>query len=332
MAAKTATARLSALTSLLTSLVHPVGARYDANERSSRWWFHTHSPAFVAQAVQISKAHRGSLTGVYLYAGLGIGANGTFTAPHVDSLRARTAPLLALGLTVGVALGLEQSAVEDGAALRAVPAATAAARAANLSSLIIDYEPRTDVTHAHAVAYARFVTALARALHADGNGSGHRTTLEMCVSSWSILTEFELYAKTGVDGMMSMASTYFGRSVSLNEGWVARELSDGVSLDQCRVGVGSTNAIHQKWDYQWTEAKLGTFVEWLTARGVRHLDVWRTDIDALNATNGTAPWLYQATARFLQQPELGLSRTIGAARAGSEAMIDGSAPHSYLKS
>ena len=69
----------------------------------------------------------------------------------------------------------------------------------------------------------------------------------MCVSSWSILTEFGIYSNTGVDQMMSMASTYFGRDVNKNKEWVSKELAAGVSLSQLHVGIGSTNYITQKW-------------------------------------------------------------------------------------
>ena len=265
--------------------------------RSSRWWFGSHSDAYVTQALQIVKQHRKSITGIYTYLGFAVHANGSFTSPATELVKARMAPFLDLGLTVGVALGLNQSAVESGAALKAVGEATKAANRANLTSLMIDYEPSTNVSEAHARAYATFVKSLAEALHATGR------SLEMCVSSWSILTRFGLYASTGVDGMMTMAATYFGSNITKNEGWVAQELVEGVTLDQLRVGIGSMNSIWHKWDYNWTSARLEEFTSWLATRGIRHLDVWRTDIDSINATNGTADWIYAATAKFLREPE-----------------------------
>ena len=96
-----------------------------------------------------------------------------------------------------------------------------------------------------------------------------------------------------------MGATYYGKNISKNEWWVSQEIEEGVSFDQLRTGIGSTNRIYQKWDYQWTEAKLDNFTSWLRAQGVRHLDVWRTDLDALNATDGTEDWVYAATKRWL---------------------------------
>ena len=263
---------------------------------SSRWWFNFHNDDFVKQALSIVSAHRQSITGIYCYTGVSVAAGGVFHSPSADTIRLRVAPFVSLGLTVGAAIAVDQSAIEDGSALKAVAAAAAFANSAMLTSLMVDYEPRTNISRAHAEAYAAFVTSLAKALHS------RNCKLEMCVSSWSILTEFSLYSKTGVDGMMSMAATYKGTNVSVNEGWVAEELLlEGVSRDQCRVGIGSTNSMYQKWDYNWTQTRLHSFVAYLVTHGVRHLDVWRTDIDALNATNGTDDWVYDTTAKFLQQ-------------------------------
>ena len=76
----------------------------------------------------------------------------------------------------------------------------------------------------------------------------HRVGLraEMCVSSWGILDGHELpdhagygiYAKTGVDVMMSMAGTYYGSNVSRNLANVDKELADGVALSQLAAGIG----------------------------------------------------------------------------------------------
>ena len=103
----------------------------------------------------------------------------------------------------------------------------------------------------------------------------HGVKLGMCVSSWSILTEFGLYASTGVDAMMSMASTYFGANITRDEEWVAKELAAGVSLRQLHVGIGSTNSVYQKWDYKWTETGFQSFVDKLNSGGVQHIDIWR---------------------------------------------------------
>jgi len=264
-----------------------------ATRKRSNWWFQTHTPEYTSQAVDIITTYRASITGVYIYCGFSINANGTFASPSDADIMQKTAPFLAMNLDVGIALGVDQAAIESGIASAGVAAATATAKRNNITSLMVDYEPHTNTTHSHAVSYAHFISDLSSALHAQGVQCG------MCVSSWSILTEFGLYSKTGVDQVMSMASTYFGKNVTSNKRWVSQELDAGVSLSQLHVGIGSTNSIAQKWNYQWTESGFNSFLLWLEQRHVQNIDIWRTDIDTLNATNGTAQWIYDGIASFL---------------------------------
>ena len=42
------------------------------------------------------------------------------------------------------------------------------------------------------------------------------------------------------------------------------------------------------------------FTGWLTQRGVREIDLWRSDLNLLNATDGTVPWMYAAVAKFIR--------------------------------
>ena len=263
--------------------------------RTSRWWFQTHTPEYTEQTVQLVRAHRDSITGVYMYAGLGIDAGGYFNSPSDAITAAKVAPIVALGVTTSIALGIDQASVQNGTWRETGALAEAAALTArhNLTSLMVDYEPKTNITEAHARDYAAFITELAAALHAHG------ATLDMCVSSWSILDKFALYAPTGVDRMMTMAATYFGSNISKNENWVRQEQAQGVSPAQLSVGIG-TMSDEPKWDYNWTEQSFRAFVGWSAAAGVRHIDIWRSDIDTLNGT--TAQWVYDAVAGFLEGP------------------------------
>ena len=117
-------------------------------------------------------------------------------------------PYLDLGVTVHVSMDLTTSSVLDGSAHRGIAAAVAAVQRNNLTGLMIDYEPRTDYTPQHEQAYASLLRTLAGKLHAVDR------QLDMCISDWSILTNFSLYAATGVDRMMSMGSTYSGINAS----------------------------------------------------------------------------------------------------------------------
>ena len=144
------------------------------------------------------------MTGVYMYCGVGLGDDGSVTCNDA-AIEAATTPLLQEGLTVGVAFSsVSQAAIQNGAALKGIADLVSCAQRHNLTSLMVDYEPTTNISHVHAEAYAAFVRALTVGMNAVGRRA------EMCISSWTILTEFGLYAQTGVNSMMNMASTYYG--------------------------------------------------------------------------------------------------------------------------
>ena len=194
-----------------------------------------HNSEFLQQGVELAKQHRASMTGVYMYYGVGINAAGELSAPSVADMHTYTGPFLDLGLTASVALGIQQQAVQAGTwrNTSAIQDLVQLAVNTNISSYMIDYEPSTNITLAHAQAYADFMRELASGLHAAANASGSLyPQLDMCVSSWGILTRFDLYHATGVDRMMNMASTYFGKDISQNEHWVQQELSQGVTRQQ----------------------------------------------------------------------------------------------------
>ena len=166
-----------------------------SSERSSRWWFGS-SPWALEQAKTIVDEHRESLTGCYFYFGFHIDKNGSFSSPPPSFVAGALAPFRERGLTVGVALGLNQDAVQSGTVLSAVAAIAAAAKAANISSIMIDYEPVSNYTREHAEAYASLITRLSKAMHENSQ------TLEICVSSWSILTEFRCALGSGCPASM----------------------------------------------------------------------------------------------------------------------------------
>ena len=264
--------------------------------KSSRWWFQTHTPEFTTQALSIVTKHRTALTGVYIYNGVSVNQSAHLVCPSDAEIYTKVAPFLLLNLTVGIVVTPSQEPIQNGAIQGPVVQQLAAmAKRNKLSSLMLDYEPKTNITQLHAEAYARFITALTEALHVYG------VELDICVSNWSILTRFFLYASTGVDSMMSMASTYYGNNITANKYWVTSEMQQGVSSSQLRVGIGSTNSIYHKWDYKWNRTSFLEFTGWAQKQGVQNIDLWRTDLDSLNATGGTAPWIYDELASFLAQ-------------------------------
>jgi hypothetical protein len=285
-------------------------------ERTSRWWFHSLNSSYTELGTAIVREHLDACTGVYMYmdtfsthgcsyataAGAPCGrfqidGAGKFSSATDAQIAERVRPYQQLGVTVSVAMDLTTASVLDGSALNGVAAAVSVAVRHNLTSIMLDYEPRTNYTEAHQRAYANLVKALAAGLHEHG------LQLDMCISDWSILTAFGLYAGTGVDRMMSMGSTYSGVNVSRDMMWVEREQAGGVSPAQLAVGVGSVSSTPHPLDpgYNWTELQLAQFIGWCEQRGVQHLDLWRGDLNTLNPVDGTAKWYYSLLAKFLMK-------------------------------
>ena len=182
--------------------------------------------------------------------------------------------------------------------------------------------PLNELSRRWVRAYAAYVAALTESMHAVG------LRAEMCISDWGILDGHTVpegygayrrparnsvwwsprtvadrrYAATGVDRMMSMAGTYFGTNLTRNEYNVDLELSQGASLDQTAVGVGTMISENcstgpAKWDYNWTEAGLRDFVNFVEEKGIEHLDFWRADID--NEGDCTEAYYFDVAAEFL---------------------------------
>ena len=174
--------------------------------------------ARTANNLKLIDAHPKAITGIYTYVGLGVGDSGHFEHGYnATSLREGFTPYWERGLTVTPALALTNESVTSGSAAKYAAEVAAFAKSINVSGFMLDFEPATsEVSWVHA--YADYVGAFAAAMHKEG------LKAEMCVSSWGILDGhllpggegYGIYARTGVDVMMSMAGTYFGTNVSKN--------------------------------------------------------------------------------------------------------------------
>ena len=274
-----------------------------------RWWTNFEKQG-SENTLQLALSHPRAITGIYTYIGAGHGgSSGEFgfgyspaTENNLTWVREMVAQYTSHGLTVTPALSISNASVMNGAAIKHVAAAAQFAHAANVSGLMLDFEPATSEIP-WVMAYARYVSAFTAAMHAV------RKQAEMCVSDWGILDGhflphgegYGVYAKTGVDVMMSMAGTYYGSNVSKNKHNVELEIEQGVSLSQLAVGVGSsitptcptvTPPMGCKRAggacYNWTQPRMTEFVNFIESKGVTQLDIWRADID--QQTNCTEPW------------------------------------------
>ena len=105
-------------------------------------------------------------------------------------------PLAALGLEVWPVIGLNESAVLDGKVTSGISGIVSAAKATDVTGIMIDYEPASDYTLQHAQKYASFAKALATALHEEG------IQLGMDLAQWGILGYFDVYKTVGADCYM----------------------------------------------------------------------------------------------------------------------------------
>eukprot|EP00040_Diaphanoeca_grandis_P002922 m.23116 g.23116 ORF g.23116 m.23116 type:complete len:320 (-) comp14076_c1_seq1:59-1018(-) len=299
---------------LIVGAVNIVGGQTTAvpHQRQVRWWMGFSNPT---NNLAVIDAHRDSITGIYTYIGAGVEASGTCDCPNNDSyLVEQFAPYWARGLTVTPALALTNASVMNGNAAKHADEVAAFAKRINVSGFMLDFEPDTSEV-SWVYAYRDYVAAFTTAMHNVG------LKAEMCVSSWGILDGHELpngegygvFAKTGVDVMMSMAGTYYGTNLTKNLVNVDNELKDGVSLTQLAAGIGTqidptisdtcppVKAMGCKVTggqcYNWTETRLASFVTSLVDRNVTTIDMWRADIDSEGVC--TEPWYFEVTAKFL---------------------------------
>jgi hypothetical protein len=277
-----------------------------------------YNASFVESSVALATANLASMTGVYLFLPLSVqqavaGGNGSGAVVVADDTVMATVvpPFLLLGLSVSGSIWVDPAVMRSGAASEAVPNLTAAAVRHNLSALFVDFEPGGQGDPLLAASLARFMAALAAALHAVGRSA------EMAVDAVGILNQYALYATAGVDRLMTMA-TYNGWGADGAASFVRltsavdAELQANVSRAQLAVAVGSMivgerpdgtgtpcpDASGVNLNFQWTPTGLARFVAWLELIGVRHLDVYRCDLCLLNST--TEQWLLNATAQWLR--------------------------------
>ena len=287
-----------------------------AVEPSIRWWMSVNNLDNNLAMIESGVVH-----GIYTYIGAMVFADGSFTCPHIDDQEwfdQHLQPYLDLIAdesssfsSLTPALGLNETAVISGAAMTSVSDVAQCAVNLGVSGFMLDFEP-DDSSPELVNAYAAYIKALTEAMHNVG------LRAEMCVSSWGILdghtvdNGYGVYATTGVDKMMSMASTYFGTNITQNEANVQLELAQGVSNPgQLSVGIGTMISDDPqspcptgpaKWDYNWTEARLRDFVlNFLAVPPVAAQDLvfWRADID--NEGNCTKAYYFDVAKEFLQQ-------------------------------
>lgn len=171
-------------------------------------------------------------TGVYLCcSGFSVAANGSATAPPAALLRNETSAIVAAGGRVHYVASISNVSIATGSwrSGGAVPTLVAAAAAGGFHGYIVDYEPSTNYTAAHAAAYAAFLTALADGLHGAGLELGWDS------AGWGILNpaSWPIYASVPGDIVTSMSPTYF--NVPTSRPFLLGEVAAGIPQDRKSV-------------------------------------------------------------------------------------------------
>lgn len=157
----------------------------------------------------------------------------------------------------------------------------------------MDYEPEKNYTLLHKQNYAKFLSAMATAMHAQGKLFGFNT------ASWGILNAWDVYKGTSADIFASMTPTYFGTNLEKSRKFVQDQIDAGIAVGKIGVGLGTMLAPGNtpQWNYNWTQANLASYVNWLTATpGVTRLELWRADINGYKTTAG---WFLDIVTKFL---------------------------------
>lgn len=227
-----------------------------------------------ANAALVAARNGSALTGAYLCCGYGsVSADGTWDARTAPAAaRAQLAPFAGLRTwqTVGVSNASIAARNWRSGVAAAVASAVALRPAGLTEGLLVDYEPSTNYTQAHAAAYADFLAALCAGLHAAGLKCG------MDIASWGVLrAEFwSVYVAAGVDRFTSMTPTYDAFNVTEDRVFVRQALA---GLPSFEAGVGSTLADAKAcpMQYGWTQPVFDDFVTFAEGAGLTSIAVWR---------------------------------------------------------
>jgi len=256
--------------------------------------------------MQAIRQAKGGVTGVYMCCNLAsVAANGTATSPKdADAIRTEVNAIrAAIREQTGVpdaevwhTVTPSQLTVQSGT-WRAAGAPAALAQLAgewNSTGILIDYEPSTNYSQAHADAYGAFLGGLAAAMAPRKVG--------MDIAGWGLLKQkyWPSFAGRGLARFTSMTPTYTGTDVPGDEAFVAEALSGPLKAEAVAFGLGTEVAAGctAKWSYNWTEPRLRAFLANASAAGARGVDLWRADIDSY-CPSGTAQWMLDAVRDFV---------------------------------
>jgi len=262
-----------------------------AKARHVRWYLNAGS---VDDNVEFATTNANALTGVYGCCSLLKVASDGSVSQKLD-LASASAPILAKGLTYHAMASVDQDGIQSGTALSGAKEVVDIAKAAKLTGVVFDYEPKTNYTTAHEEAYAAFLQEVKKEAGTD-------LEVGMDVAGWGILEDLSVYANAGLDLYTSMSPTYTSGTALSSTGAAFVSSMVGTFGQRASAGIGSMptegkeGSCSQMPDYGWTADTLQQFLTQLEDQGFAGVDVWRCDIDTYGET---ATWFVDGIATFL---------------------------------
>ena len=272
------------------------GAVIAAPTRSINWYV---SEGEITQNTALVANHFDALTGAYLCCGFGsVNASGEWKmGTNVTTARLQMAPFK--GLPTWMVIGVSNFSVAESNWEKGIAAATSIAAQLSsdgLTGFLVDYEPSTNYTMEHGMAYANFLKALCRSLKPLNVKCG------MDIASWGILKQsfWPLYIDAGIDRFTSMTPTYNAFNITENKVFVTDALNI-LPPGSFAAGIGSTltDAPSCPMQFGWKNSTFTPFVEWMGSVGVQSIDIWRCDIDRSYLPDPTATFVFDALSHYL---------------------------------
>ena len=285
---------------LALSIVGVVIAAPSAPTRSINWYV---SADEITQNAALVANHFDAITGAYLCCEFGsVNASGAWKmGTNVSTARLHMAPFK--GLATWMVIGVSNFSIAESNWEKGIAEATSiAAQLApdGLTGFIVDYEPSTNYTMEHGMAYAAFLKALCRSLKPLNVRCG------MDIARWGILKQsfWPLYIGSGIDRFTSMTPTYNAFNITENKVFVHDALTM-LPPGSFAAGIGSTltDALSCPMQFGWKNSTFTPFIEWMRSVGVQSIDVWRCDIDKSYSPDPTAPFVFDALSHYLNKLE-----------------------------
>ena len=146
-----------------------------------------------------------------------------------------------------------------------------------------------------AVEYAHFADKLATALHTRGRRLG----LDLSGDSdrpIGVFSAFGNYAKA-VDYFTLMSTYSYYDMVrpgqpDYNDYLMVENAMKG-GIPSAKLGCGIKSVSKKSNASHWNATTFGKFVQWVSAQGIRAVDIWRNDIDITWPIDPTVPWMVE---------------------------------------